>query len=172
MAVSTDRIVLAPQPRGVFRDVVVIGTPKPGQCMVPVPGQTALDDSGTLQYEPAGTTAAGTGLVDAMTADGDNIPIAVLIEDALQGVVVSTAYTTGKRGRVYFPVAGEELNVMFQNQSGTADDLGIGTKLIVDDGTGKVLKSTGTPQSEPFQSMQVLTDPTADQLIHVMFTGN
>lgn len=167
MAVSTDRIVLAPQPRGVFREVIVIGTPKPGQCMTPVPGQTAVDDTGTLQYEPAGTTAATSGLVDAMAADGDRIPICVLVEDALQGFPVGTAYVSGKRGRVYTPALGEDLNVMLQNQSGTADDIGIGTTLIVDDGTGKVLKSTGSPKAEPFMSKQVVTDPTADQLIWV-----
>lgn len=171
MAFSTDRIVLTAQPRGIFKEVTVVGTPKPGQIMTLVPGQTAMDDSGRWQYEPAGTTAATSGLADAMAADGDRIPIAVLIEDALQGVSVDTAYATLKRGRVYYPVPGDELNVMFQNQAGTADDLGVGTRLIVDDGTGKVFKTTGSPQSEPFVCLKQVTDPTADQLIPVEFIG-
>ena len=170
MAVSTDRIVLSAQPRGVFEEITIVGTPKPGTVMVIVPGQTAVNDDGRWDYEPAGTTAAsGT---QGMGADGDRIPIAVLIEDALQGRAVSTAYATGDRGRVYYPAVGEELNMLMQNAAGTGDDLTVGDPLIVDDGTGKVLKSAGTPETEPFMCLQVVTDPTADQLIWTKFTGN
>lgn len=170
MAVSTDRIVLTAQPRGIFKEITIIGTPKPGTVMAIVPGQTAMNDDGRWDYEPAGATAAsGT---NGMAADGDRIPICVLIEDALQGRAVGTAYATGERGRVYYPTNGDELNVLMQNAAGTGDDLAVGDPLIVDDGTGKVLKSAGTPETEPFVCLQVVTDPTADQLIWVEFSGN
>lgn len=171
--VSKDRIILAPAPRGVFGEGVLTGAAAyPGQCVVIKPGQTARNSDGRFNVEPAGFSAAGAGLVDAMTADGDKILVRVLIEDALQGRVIGTQHAIGDHVRFYTPVNGEELNVMFQNQSGTADDLGIGTELIIDDGTGKVYKTTGTPQSKPFECLEVVTDPTADQLITVAFRGN
>lgn len=171
-----NRIVLAPQPRGVFGEGYLTGaTAKPGQCVVLTPGQTDVDGTGRFTVEPAGFTAASgpTG----MQADGDNILIRVLIEDVFNGRPVTTAYAIGDRVRFYTPLAGEQLNVMMQNQSGTGDDLAIGDPLMVDDGTGKVLKSTSTtsqtaPESEPFECNEVVTDPTADQLITVTATGN
>lgn len=171
--VSKDRIVLAPSPRGVFGEGVLTGAAAyPGQLVVITPGQTARNSDGRFNVEPAGFSAAGAGLVDAMTADGDKILVRVLIEDALQGRVVGTQYAVGEHVRFYTPAIGEELNVMFQNQSGTADDLGIGTELIVDDGTGKVFKTTGSPQSKPFECLEVVTDPAADVLVTVAFRGN
>lgn len=164
-------IIVSAQPRGVFKEGYIVGTPKPGTVVTLVPGQTAPDDTGRWNYEPAGTTAATSGLADAMAADGDNISIGVLLENALEGQLMTTAFATGDRVRIYFPLPGEELNVLFQNQSGTADDLGIGTALIVDDGTGKVFKTTGTPESEPFIALEVVTDPTADQLVWCETTG-
>ena len=44
--------------------------------------------------------------------------------------------------------------------------------LIVDDGTGLLIATTGSPEIEPFMNMSVVTDPTgADFLNHVMYTG-
>lgn len=165
------RILVSSDPKGVFREVTVVGTPKPGTCMTPVPG-TAIDGNGIISMEPAGTSA---GL---MAADGDRIPVAVLLGGAdattavPPGKTSDDAYVTGERGTVYFPIPGEELNVLFQNQSGTADDVVVGTtKLIIDDGTGKILPTTGSPEAEPFVALESVTDPTADQLVHCMFTG-
>jgi hypothetical protein len=162
-------IIVSAQPRGVFKEGYIVGTPKPGTCVVLVPGQTAPDDTGRWNYEPAGTTAA-SGTI-GMSADGDRIPVGVLLEDALQGKLATDAYVTGDRCRIYFPLPGEDLNVLYQNQSGTADDVAIGQPLIIDDGTGKVLISASTPESEPFIALEVVTDPTADQLIWVEATG-
>ena len=107
-----------------------------------------------------------------MAADGDRIPIIVLREDYLQGKAATEAYAAGDRCFLYVPATGEELNVLKMDVAGTGDDFRIGDKLIVDDGTGKVLLSASTPESEPFICLETVTDPTADQLVHVMYTGH
>lgn len=161
-----NNIIVTANPMGVFMECTVVGTPKPGTIMTPVPGTAPVN--GRFSYEPAGTTATVF-----MSADGDRIPIAVLLPDQLQGKIATDAYVTGTRGFLYFPEPGDEINVLFMDDgSGTSDDLAIGDLLIVDDGTGKLIKTTGSPQSEPFTCLEAVTDPTADQLVWAMYNGH
>lgn len=164
-----NRIVVTPCPRGRFEEIIVVGTPKPGTCMYPT--AAALVGGNTRSMEPAGTTGAL-----GMGADGDQIPVAVLvygIDHAAcpPGRAATEAYVTGERGAVYYPVDGEELNVLFGNASGTADDVAVGDKLMIDDGTGKAINTTGSPESEPFVAREAIVDPTADQLLYVVYAG-
>jgi len=166
-----NRIIVSANPKGHFQEVIVDGTPKPGTIMTVKPGTTP-DGNGTPEYEAAGASA---GL---MAADGDRIPIAVLLSGAdgeaacPPGRTATDAYVDGDRATVYFPIAGETLNVLFGNQAGTGDDLAAGTtKMIVDDGTGKLLPTASTPESEPFIALENYTDPAADKLVHALFTG-
>lgn len=163
-----NEIIVSSEPRGRFTECFVSGTPKPGTVMELK--QSVAMKSGRWTYEPAGTTA-NSGVTRGMAADGNRLPIAVLLPDHLQGKTASDAYADGDRGFLYFPVAGEELNMLIENQSGTADDFVIGDKLIVDDGTGKLLISASTPESEPFVCLENITDPTADTLAWCLFTG-
>lgn len=163
-----NKIVVTATPRGRFLEGIIIGTPKPGIVVEIVRG-TAPDASGAFTYKPAGTDAAAG--VQGMAADGDRLPIILLIEDMLQGRTTDTAYVSGERCFMYVPVAGEEVNVRIENQTGTADDFVIGDKLIVDDGTGKMLISASTPESEPFIALETVSDLTADYLMHAMYTG-
>jgi len=170
MAKGNKTIVTA-HPRGVFEEIIVVGTPKPGVIMN-ILGATA-PRGGRNSYEPAGTTAAAGS--KGMSADGDRIPIGVLLScldhtACPPGRTADDAYVTGERGALYWPVNGEELNMIFQNASGTADDVTVGDKLIVDDGTGKLLVSTGSPEAEPFESREAITDPTADQAFWVRYS--
>lgn len=167
-----NRIIVTPEPKGRFEEVIVAGTPKPGTIMHKKTG--VATSGGRFTMEPAGTTAASGSR--GMNADGDRIPICVLLTFVDHCACppskgATDAYADGERGAVYYPVPGEEMNVLYQNQSGTADDVAVGDKLIVDDGTGKVLVSTGSVEDEPFQSCETVTDPTADQLIWAEFTG-
>lgn len=159
-------IVLTTPMRGRFEECIISGTPKPGTVMEV---KNTAKIQGRFTYEPAGTTAASGSR--GMSADGDRIPTPILLADTLQGKLATDAYADGDRGFLYWPVNGDEINVLYQNQSGTADDVAIGDKLIVDDGTGKLLVSTGSVESEPFQALEVVTDPTADQLIHAVYCG-
>lgn len=166
MAIGNE-IIISANPKGHFEECIVVGTPKPGTVMEFKRGTAKVH--GRWSYEPAGTTAASG--VQGMAADGNRLPIAVLLPDRLQGKLATDAYATGDIGFLYFPVMGEELNMLIENQAGTADDFTIGDKLIVDDGTGKLLISAGTPESEPFICLETVTDPTADHLTACKYTG-
>lgn len=163
-----NKILLTTEPHGRMEWVIVSGTPKPGTCMELKPA-TDLGAGNLHTYEPAGTSAASGSR--GMSADGDRIPVAVLLEDELRGKLMTEAYTSGEIGKVYFPIPGEQLNVLKLDVAGTGDDFTIGDKLMIDDGTGKVLLSSGSIESEPFLSLETITDPTADQLVWAQFTG-
>ena len=161
------KIQVSAHPKGHEEECVVIGTPKPGVVMNIVrPGVAA---HGRWNYEPYGTTAASG--VQGVTAAGNRNAVAILLEDDNQGALNSTAYVSGTPGKIYYPIMGEEFNMWLLDVAGTADDFVIGDKLIIDDGTGKLLISAGSPESEPFIILETVTDPVADTLVWVKFTG-
>ena len=127
--------------------------------------------NGRFYWEPYGETGASSN--NGVTADGDQRVIAILLFDALQGTIRTTTIATGTRIFLYFPLPGDELNMIFMNVSGTgaAQDIVIGDQLIVDNGTGKLLVAAGSDESEPFIPLEAETDVTADTWIHTMFTG-
>lgn len=154
-----NEIIVSMEPRGVFHEGYVSGTPKPGTVMQ-IQAGTAMDGTGRFTWE-----------VYNAAADGDQRLIAVLLHDKLQGKLATDAYATGDRCRLYCPLPGEELNMLVADVSGTGDDHTVGEILMVDDGTGKLVATTGTPESEPFICLEATTDPTADALLWCIFTG-
>lgn len=125
-------------------------TPKPGTC---------------LQLTSA--SGANTYQLWNGAADGENHEVIILLEDMLQGSTVDTAYAASSRCFLYIPQRGDEFLVLFGNASGTADDVAIGDKLMIDKGTGKAIPTSGSPEMEPFLALEAITDPTADQLLLV-----
>lgn len=155
MAARGSTILLKGQGR--IETVIVSGTPKPGTVMEV---ETFFSSNGLHKYR---VYQPGT--------DGERRVIAVLLEDDLQGKLITDAYVSGTLGRVYFPLPGDELNMLLGDVAGTGDDHTAGETLIVDTGTGKLIATTGSPESEPFRLMEAITDPTADTLAPCMFTG-
>lgn len=156
MAQGND-IVIGGEPKGVFREVIVEGTPKPGVVMQVKASTEPIN--GTYTF------------IVATQTDGKQLPIAVLDIDKLQGKTATDAYVTGTRGTVYYPIAGEELNMILQDVSGTGDDHAIGDHLMVDSGTGKLI-APSSEESNPFVCMETVTDPVADTLAHVLYSGH
>lgn len=156
---SQGKIILTSNPKGVFLEGVMNGTPKPGIMMQLDAGVEPV--AGRHTWEPFNGAA-----------DGEQYLVAILIENWALGKTPDTAYVDGERCFMYCPIAGEEMQVLLQNQSGTADSFAIGDKLIVDDGTGKFLATTGSPESEPFIVMETLAALTADQLVQAIYTGH
>jgi hypothetical protein len=150
-------IIVSANPQGKFLEGYVSGTPKPGTIM---------------QIKAATAAVEGRFTWEAFNrnADGDFGICAVLLPDSLQGAPVDTAYVSGARCFLYVPLPGEEMNVLKLDVAGTADDFAIGDYLMVDDGTGKVLATTGPTGAvwQPFICLETVTDPTADQLVYCM----
>jgi hypothetical protein len=157
-----NEIIVSANPRGVFKEGIVSGTPKPGTCM---------------QIKAATEPVNGRYTWEAYDQAYDAMPslVAVLLPDQLQGKTATDAYVTATRCFLYCPAAGEELNCIIENVAGTADDYAIGDRLEINDGTGKLQDAsagTGQNYSVPFVVLETITDPAADYLAHVMFTGH
>lgn len=157
------RIIVSADPKGKFTEGVIATAEKPGTIM---------------QVDPTVALAGGrhTYKVYDQSADGEQPTGAfwVLTEEllALQGKGPTDAYTAGDRCSLYAPQDGEELNLLFGDTSGTADDVALGAKLMVDDGTGKVINTTGTPETEVATALEAIVDPTADQLLWCQWSGH
>jgi len=156
---SGNEIIVSGNPKGVFLEGTVNGTPKPGTVMQINAAQ-----------EPVGGRHDWTAY--NVDADGNQRLVAVLLPDSLQGKVATDAYVDGDRCFLYVPAAGEELNVLVANIAGTSDSFAIGDILIVNDGDGLAIATTGTPESEPFVVLETVAAITADTLVHVMYTGH
>lgn len=156
-----NEIIVSAQPKGIFHEGPISGTPKPGTIMQ-IDVSEGIDDNGNFTWE-------------IFNADADGArpkgPLAVLLPDNYRGKIATDAYADGDHGFLYTPVAGEELNCLMKDVTGTGDDHAIGEMLIVDDTTGKLVATTGTPETEPFMNLETSVDPTADALHHVIYTG-
>lgn len=151
-------VVISENPRGRYLPAIISGTPKPG----------------TVMQIKAGTESVGgafTWEVYNADADGNQRLIAVTVEDGNQGFPITTAYVTGTRGMVYCPLPGDELNMLVANIPGTSDSFAIGDLLMVDDGTGKLIATTSSPESEAFVCAETVATLTADAHVHCFFTG-
>jgi hypothetical protein len=164
MAGQGSKIVTTPNPKGVFIEGTIIGTPSPGTLM-------QIDASGgisgnRLDWEPFGS-GPGVG------ADGEQRLIAVLDYDKNQGKLNTDAYVTGTYGQMYVPIAGETMNVLVSaTGTATSDAVAIGDVFIINDGDGLLIATTGSPESEPFQCIEVVSDVVVTgTLVHCMYTG-
>lgn len=154
---SKNQIVVHNPPKGTFQECIISGTPKPGTMMQLKAGVAPVN--GIFTYE---AYAPGT--------DGHRRAKAILREDKGQGRTIDDAYADGDRGFLYFPLPGEDILVLTLDVVGTGDDYVIGDRLIADTGTGKFIKTTGSPQEEPFTVIEDITDPTSDQ--HILVRTN
>lgn len=154
-------IVVSNDPRGRFQNGFIDGTLKPGTV---------------VQLKAATEPVSGrfTWQVYDRGADSDRPvgPLAVLCEDDLQGKLATDAYVSGTMGKIYIPIPGDELLMLVADVAGTDTDTHtIGELFIVDDGTGKLLTTTGSPEIEPFTCLETLTAFAADGLVHCFFSG-
>lgn len=157
MAARGTEVIITGNPRGVFLEGTIVGTPLPGTIMEMAVPFANNGQHSYQQYQP------GT--------DGQRRKIIILLTDSMQGKGLSDAYVSGSFGFMYVPVAGEEFNMLLQDVAGTGDVHPALETLIVKNGTGKLIATTGTPQSEPFRLLQAQAALTADTLAPVTYTG-
>lgn len=153
------KIIVSADPGGVFMEGIISGTPKPGTCMQQKAGVATV--GGRFTYE---AYAPGT--------DGLARPVYILLPDVLQGGLYNTAYVSGDRGFLYSPRSGEDFNMLVLDIAGTADDIAIGSLWIINDGDGKLVANTGSPNMISFQANEVVTDPVADTYVWMTYTGH
>ena len=140
---------------------IISGTPKPGTLMQikastePVGGRYTYE-----AYAPA-------------VGDGAPRPLIILDTDFLQGKTESDAYVSGTRGFLQHLAPGDEVNVRKADISGTGsptEDLNIGERLLVVDGTGMVsplaVGIIASPVTYPFTCLETLVDQPAETLVH------
>jgi hypothetical protein len=158
-----NEIIVSAEPQGRFIEGIISGALKPGICVQLV-----------AATEPVGGRFTW-GVYDA-AADGDQRLVAVLLPDSLQGKLATDAYVSGDRCFLYCPIAGEELNMLVTDpDTGTTETWAIGDLLMIDDGTGKLIDTTGSPEMESFICLETFLDPTStqtDYLIWCMYTGH
>ena len=156
-----NKIVVNPDARGHYEWGYITTAEKPGTIM---------------QIDPSVALKAGkhTCVVYDRGADGDQPkgPFAVLDYEPYLGRDAATAYAADDFAKLYFPADGDELNLLVANIAGTADDHALGEILMVDDGTGKLIATTGTPETEVAVLLEAITDPTADTLAWCRWTGH
>ena len=152
------KVLCEERPKGKFEEGFISGTPKPGTVMQ-VKAAT----------EPIGNRF--TWEVFNQAADGTLAVIAVLLEKEHEGGIATDAYVTGDWGYLYFPIPGEELNMLVANIAGTGDSFAIADRMMVDDTTGKlVADSSGA--SVPFIIMETSAALTADTHLRCKYTGH
>jgi hypothetical protein len=156
-----NRIVVNPDADGAYEWGFITTAEKPGTV---------------LQINPSVALKSGkhTWIVYTRDADGDHPkgPFAILVEDLFQARDATTAVTAGDFAKMYIPLPGDELNLLYKNVAGTADDVAAGDILTVDSGTGKVQVSSATPETEVAVALEAIVDPTADQLLWCRWSGH
>ena len=159
MAIGNEIVISSPYGRKV--EGIISGTPKPGTVMQIKAATAAV--GGRLTWE-----------VYNAAADGDQRLIAVLDIDHLQGKISTDAYVDGQHGFLWVPLPGDELNMLVSAPgTGTGDAIAIGDLFMVNDGDGLLVDTTGSPESEPFQAIEAVSDVVSTgTLVACVYTGH
>lgn len=140
------------RPNGRFRSGILSGVCYPGMQLQMKAGVEPIN--GCYTYEACSTAGA------------NQVPL-ILLEDENQGVNFTTAYADGAFGRMYVPIPGDELNLLYANISGTSDAFTIAQKVCVNN-AGKFVTTTGTPQKN-HQCEETVAAITADTLVATLW---
>lgn len=143
-------IIRTANPRGVFSEGIASVAITPG-TVVQIDVSEGLDASGRYSVEPY---APGT--------DGDAGELCIAVE-SLDGQVATAAYAVGERVRLYWPLPGEELQLVVG--AGTP---AFGAEMVVDSGTGKIVAASGTESNIP---IKLLATGAADTLTNCLVIG-
>ena len=118
-----------------------------------------------------------TAVVYNRDADGDRPlgPHIVALEtmQKLRGALMTDAIPSGEIFQGYVPQPGDELNLMIKDaDTGTSlNDVAAGTLLIVDDGTGYMIATTGSPEEEVAELLETVSDLAGAELGWCIWNG-
>lgn len=151
------KVIASADPKGKFDEGIITDTSKPGTCMELVPG--TAKNGGRGSFRARSVTAGAKG------------PICVLLEDDLQGKLITDAYVANTRGRLYWPLPGEELNMLVKDVAGTGDVITTGTTLFGVNNTGTLTRDSSYA-SAPFLAFETAAALTADAHFLMKFMGS
>lgn len=160
-----NEIIVTADPKGQFAELYV----KAGQTIYP--GMIVQKDLATALVGGRESVIVYDADADGGRPKGGTFYVATNLLGAMAGRGTTTQIPAGEKEMFYSPRAGEELNLLLLNIAGTADDHTIGEVLIVDDTTGKLIATTGSPETEVAVLKETVTDPTADTLAWCEWTG-
>ena len=143
------RIIASAEPKGMYLEGIVSGALLPG-IMVQMKVSAGLT-GGEPTWEAYNPNATG-----------DPRLVAILLEDQLQGGLITTAYTTGTKCFVYCPLPGEQINICVKDVAGTGDIHTFGDRVVGEAGSGKFLVQSTSANAAQFQLMETIAAPTAD----------
>ena len=139
------------------------------------PGMIVQEDRSVAEVEGVSTAKIFNADADGGRPKGAIYVVSEILQveqgRGLDPTVSANGIAAGERCICHVPAAGEQFNVIYKNETGTADDVAAGDMLINDDTTGKVTLTTGSPETECWMAMEAIVDPTADQLLWVQYTG-
>lgn len=157
-------IIVSSFPQGNFREF----KKKTGETIYP----------GMIVQEDISVALVGgrnTAKIYSRSADGEQPAGAFwVVTERLQamcGATMTTAIPEGDSMLCYSPLPGDELNLVIANLAGTGDDHTKGEILMVDTGTGKMIATTGTPETESAVLKETITDPTSDTWAWCTWSG-
>ena len=152
------KILLNANAHGLREEGTITDTSKPGTLMERVPATASV--AGRFSYRACSATAGAKG------------PRVVLLENWVQGKIYSDAYAANERCFLYWPVAGDELNLILGDVAGTGDAaIAIGDVFGVNN-DGK-LKRNSSYTSTPFEALEAVSAGlAADYLLWVQYRGD
>lgn len=158
-----NNILVTSEPKGRFISVVL------GAGVTPYAGQV-------LQIDPTQALQGGlpTAILATQGTNGNRTkgPLLVLLDDWNQGRPYTFQYSAGTIAKCYIPLAGDELNMLLKDVSGTGDAHTAGEMEMIETGSGKLIATTGSPQSTPFMLMETIAAPVADTWAWCIYGGN
>lgn len=152
-------IVVSALPMGHWEECVFSGAVYPGTCVEIVPSTNPV--GGRFSYR------------NTTRANGAKGPVAVVINDSKQGQLPTTQISSGQRGQIYWPCAGEELNMRVSESvgTGTAGEENIGDLLAVQMTSGELMAG-GALASQPFWLLEHGGVDSGDTLKLCKYLGN
>jgi hypothetical protein len=160
------KILLTTPARGNKEGGQITDTSSPGMFMEVVPGS-----GGAWNVVASMPGIAGRKNWRARsTTTGGAAGVTLLLEDYLQGALGTTAYTANTLANFYWPIAGDECNVLVQDVAGTADFITQGDLFGIQN--NGMLHANASYTSAPWKAMESLQGLIANTLVWMQYQGN
>ena len=136
---------------------IPIAVPPGGVFLSGIAGDTSVP--GTVMGVQAATAMIGTLFTFAaqsVATAGNQVISCILLAQDEFGQLTGVNSVVGTAIRMYVPRAGEDINVLCAESSGTGNQYNIGDRLILNTVGGWLIEATGSPQEVPYNCMETI----------------